>query len=120
MIGRAAKTVLRKSRRQVRPSREVCPLCFEDDHIGGRNHIPHITLALCQRHHAELTEERLVAGAEMKKQKQPTKSVEMALRSLAVTGRANARALAKICDALEFNAERLNIAARTSRDRRRR
>jgi hypothetical protein len=40
MIGRAAKTVLRKSRRQVRPSREVCPLCFEDDHIGGRNHIP--------------------------------------------------------------------------------
>jgi hypothetical protein len=107
MIGRTAKTVLRASRQQVRPPRKVCPFCFEADHIGGRNHIPHLTVDECQLHHAWLTEQRLAAGAEMKKQPHPIKSVEMALRSLAVTGRAIASAIGKLSEALEFCAERL-------------
>jgi hypothetical protein len=107
MIGRIAKTVLREARQQVRPPREVCPLCLEGDHIGGRNHVPHLTVALCEFHHAQLTEERLAAGAEMKKEPNTIKSVEMALRSLAVTGRAMAWALDKLSEALEFCAERL-------------
>jgi hypothetical protein len=107
MIGRTAKTVLRAARQRVRPPREVCPLCLEADHIGGRNHVPHLTVALCELHHAQLTEERLVAGAEMRKQPSTIMSVEMALRSLAVTGHAIAWAVDKFSEALEFCAERL-------------
>lgn len=107
MIGRAANTALRNSRQQARPPRKVCPFCFEADHIGGRNHVPHLTVDECQLHHGLLTEQRLAAGAEMKRQPYRIKSVEMALRSLAVTGRAIAAAVEKLCEALEFCAETL-------------
>jgi hypothetical protein len=107
MIGRIANTVLRRSRQQVRPPRKVCPFCFEADHIGGHNHIPHLTVEVCQFHHTLLTEERLAAGAEMKKQEHPMKSVVMAVRSLAVTARAIAWAVENLSDALEFCAEKL-------------
>ena len=112
MIGRAAKTVLRHSRQRVRPSRKVCPYCFEADHIGGRNHIPHLTVDTCQLHHAQLTEQRLAAGAEMRKQPHMITTVEMALRSLVVTGRAIAAAMQRLCEALEFCAEMLKRARR--------
>jgi hypothetical protein len=105
MIGCTAKTVLRRARQGIRPSRKVCPFCFEADHIGGRNHIPHVTVDECQAHHAGLTEERFAAGAEMKKQPNSIKSVEMALRSLAVTGHAIARAMEELCEGLEFCAD---------------
>ena len=107
MIGHTANTVLRHARQRVRPSRKVCPYCFEADHIGGRNHIPHVTVDVCQAHHALITEERLAAGAEMKKQADTIKTVEMALRSLAATGRAIASAMQKLCEALEFCADML-------------
>src|SRR5438045_8012203 len=96
MIGRVANTVLRRSRQQVRPPRNVCPFCLEHDHIGGYNHVPHLTVQGCHMHHALLTAERFAAGAEMKKQAHPMKSVERAVRSLAVT----ARALAWVGDRL--------------------
>jgi hypothetical protein len=76
MIGRTANTVIRRSRQQARPPRKVCPFCFEGDHIGGRNHIEHLIVEVCQLHHAMLTELRLAAGAEMAKQPNPIKSVE--------------------------------------------
>ncbi len=107
MIGRVANTVLRRSRQLARPPREVCPLCFEDEHIGGSKHIPHLTIRVCQAHQACLTEERLAAGAEMKEQPNSIKTVEMALRSLAVTGRAIASAINKLSEGLEFCAETL-------------
>jgi hypothetical protein len=110
MMGRTAQTVLRHARQRVRPSRKVCPFCFEADHIGGRNHIPDLTVEICQLHHALLTEERLAAGAEMKKQPHTTRTIEMALRSLAVTGHAIARAVEKLCEGLEFCAEMLRKA----------
>jgi len=112
MIGRTAKTVLRHARQRMRPSRKVCPFCFEADHIGGRIHIPPVTIDVCRLHHNELTEERLAAGAEMKKQPNTIKTVEMALRSLAVTAHAMAGAMEKLCDALEFCAEMLKRAGR--------
>jgi len=112
MIGRTATTVLRHSRRLLRPPRKVCPFCFEADHIGGRSAIPHVTVDVCQHHHALLTENRLAAGAEMKKQPNRITTVEMALRSLAVTGRAIAWAVEKLCEALEFCAETLKGARR--------
>ncbi len=112
MMGLRAKTVLRRSREQARPPREVCPFCFEDEHIGGQNHIRHIVVRVCQRHQVELTEDRLAAGADMHKQPTLIKTVEMTLRSLAVTGRAIARAVEKLSDALEFCAEKLKAAAR--------
>ncbi len=102
MIGRTGNTVLRRSRQQVRPPRKVCLFCFEADHIGGRNHIPHLTVDECQLHHALLTEERLAAGAEMKQQAHPIKSIEMALRSLAVTGHAIAWAVHRLVRAWNF------------------
>jgi len=43
----------------------------------------------------------------MKKQRNAIKAVEMALRSLAVTGHANASTIAKISEGLEFCAEKL-------------
>jgi hypothetical protein len=112
MIGRTAKTVLRHARQRVRPSRKVCPFCFEAEHIGGRNHIPHVTVDVCQAHHALLTEQRLAAGADMNNQKHRIKSVEMVLRALAVTGRAIASAICKLCEALDFCAEKLRTARR--------
>jgi hypothetical protein len=107
MIGRTANTVLRRSRQQVRPPRKVCPFCFEADHIGGHNHVPHLTVEVCQLHHAHLTEERLAGGAEMKKQDSAIKTIEMALRSLAITVDAITRAMEKLREALEFCAEKL-------------
>jgi hypothetical protein len=107
MIGRTAKTVLRHSRQQVRPARKVCPFCIEGDHLLGQNNNPNLVVEVCQLHHAQLTEERLAAGAEMKTQPTRVKSVEMVLRSLAVTGRAMASAMEKLCEALEFCAEKL-------------
>lgn len=112
MIGRIAKTVLRSSRQEVRPPRKVCPFCFEGDHIGGHHHMPHVTVDVCQLHHAWLTEERLAAGAEMKRQPHSIQSVEMALRSLAVTGHAIAWAIEKLSEALEFCAEMLKRVRR--------
>jgi hypothetical protein len=112
VIGRTAKTVLRHARQGLRPSRKVCPFCFEADHIGGHNHIPHVTVDVCQLHHAWLTEKRFASGAEMKKQPHSIKSVEMALRSLAVTGHAIARAMEKLCEGLEFCADILKRARR--------
>jgi hypothetical protein len=110
MIGRIANTVLRRSRQKVRPPRKACPFCFEADHIGGHNHIPNVTVEVCQLHHALLTEERLAARAEMGKQPHTLKSIEMALRSLAVTVHAVAVAVDKICECLEFCAEKLKAA----------
>jgi len=107
MIGRTANTVLRHSRQRARPARKVCPYCFEDDHCAGRNHVPHVTVEVCKLHHALLTEQRLAAGADMSKQRNRIKSVEMALRSLAVTGHANATAIDKLSEGMEFCAEKL-------------
>jgi hypothetical protein len=107
MIGRKAKTVLRNSRQRVRPPRKVCPFCFEGDHIVGRRHNPNLIVEICQLHHAQLTEGRFAAGADMEKQRKPIKSVEMALRSLAVTGHANASAINKLSEGMEFCADRL-------------
>jgi hypothetical protein len=115
MIGRTAKTVLRASRRRVRGPRKVCPLCFEADHIAGRNHIPHLIVDICQLHHAWLTEQRLAAGAEMRKQPHPIKAVEMAIRSLAVTGHAIAWAIDKLSEALESCADKLKVFYETGR-----
>jgi hypothetical protein len=107
MIGREGNTVLRNSRRQVRPPRKVCSFCIEGDHILGRRHNPNLIVEVCQLHHVQLTEWRLAAGADMKKQRKTIKSVEMALRSLAVTGHANASTITKISEGLEFCAEKL-------------
>jgi hypothetical protein len=112
MIGRTATNTLRHARQRVRPPRKVCPYCFEADHVGGRNHISHLTVETCQLHHVQLTEKRLAAGAEMKKQPNAIKTVEMALRSLAITGRAIASAVTKLCEGLEFCAETLKRAGR--------
>ena len=110
MIGRTARTVLRNSRQRARPPRKICPYCIEGDHIAGENQIPNIVVDACQPHHAILTEERLAAGAEMEKQPNPIKSVEMALRSLAVTGRANAAAIEKLSKGLDFCADKLKAS----------
>jgi hypothetical protein len=107
MMGRKGKTVLRNSRQQLRPPRKVCPFCFEGDHLLGRNHNLNLVVEVCQLHHAQLTEGRLAAGADMEKQRKSIKSVEMALRSMAVTGHANASTITKISEGLEFCAEKL-------------
>ena len=106
-MGRKGKTVLRNSRKKLGPPRKVCPFCFEGDHLLGRNHHPNLIVEVCQLHHVQLTEGRLSAGADMKKQRNAIRSVEMALRSLAVTGHANASTIAKISEGLEFCAEKL-------------
>jgi hypothetical protein len=71
-----------------------------------------VTVDVCQAHHALLTEERLAAGADMKKQPRTIRTVEMALRALAVTGRAIARAVEKLCESLEFCADTLKRTQR--------
>lgn len=106
-MGQKGKTVLRNSRQLARLPRKVCPFCIEGDHILGRRHNPNLIVEVCQLHHVQLTEGRLAVGADMKKQRNAIRSVEMALRSLAVTGHANASTIAKISEGLEFLAEKL-------------
>lgn len=115
MIGRTANTALRRSRQLQRPPREVCPLCLEDEHIAGRNHVPNITVKICQPCHATLTEGRFASGADMNKQPNSVQAVEMALRSLAVTGRASATLTSKISEALEFSADQLRLDKQSRR-----
>ena len=115
MIGRKGKTILRNSRQQVCPPRRVCPFCIEGDHILGRRHNPNLIVEVCQLHHVQLTEGRLAVGADMRKQGKPIKSVEMALRSLAVAGHANASAINKLSEGLEFCAEKLKTYERSRR-----
>ncbi len=116
-MGRTARTALRRSRQEARPLIKVCPHCFEADHIGGRNHVPNVTVELCQFHHRCLTEQRLAAGADMKKQSNPIKTAEMALRSLAATARAQAGAMEKLAEARESCAEMLRRAGGVERGR---
>ena len=117
-MGRKGENVLRNSRQQVRPPRKVCPFCIEGDHILGRRHNPNLIVEVCQLHHVQLTEGRLAVGADMKKQRNAIKSVEMALRSLAVTGHANASTIAKISQGLEFCAEKLRTYQESRRTER--
>jgi hypothetical protein len=117
MMGRTAKTVLRNSRQKVRLPRKVCPFCFEGDHILGQRHNPNLIVEICQLHHAQLTDTRLAAGADMEQQRLSIKSVEMALRSLAATGHANASAIKKLSDGLEFCAEKLRVYEASRRAR---
>jgi len=51
----------------------------------------------------------------MKDQAHRIKTVEMGLRSLAVTGHAIAAAIHKLCEGLEFCAEKLRISDEMSR-----
>jgi hypothetical protein len=60
----------------------------------------------------------LAAGAEMERQLHPIKTVEMALRSLAVTGHADARAVEKLSEGLESCADKLKTFYETSRSSR--
>jgi hypothetical protein len=75
-----------------------------------------LTVDVCQLHHVLLTEDRLTVGAKMKKQSYRIKSVEMALRSLAVTARAMACAVDRLCESLEFCADMLKKAQRSRGD----
>jgi hypothetical protein len=103
----AVRAAMRHTRQEQRPPRKVCPYCFERDHIGGRNHVPHITVETCQFHHALRTAERLDAGADMGKQPTTALTVAMALRSLAVTLDALMTALGQAAEALRWCANKL-------------
>jgi len=73
VIAEPAKAALRRARRAQRPPRKVCRLCLEEDHVLGKNHDPHFTEYLCQKHHASKHDQTLDAGIDLQLQQNPVR-----------------------------------------------
>jgi hypothetical protein len=58
-----------------------CLFCFEEEHVDGRNHDPHLVGSACQKHARELTARRAAARISMRKQDHPVRETIEALRS---------------------------------------
>src|SRR5438477_498131 len=77
------RRALRQERKSERPTR-FCPLCIEMDHSAGRRHDWWLTFPLCQKHHAEVTENRRQADVSMRYESDPVKRVALALNATSV------------------------------------
>jgi hypothetical protein len=74
-----------KSRSLVKP---VCVICgaaknVEDNHAGGRNHIPWFAVPFCERHHQQF--HRLLESVGINLRYTPNKLKRLAIAALALT-----------------------------------
>jgi hypothetical protein len=98
------RTARRQSRRH---EQDRCLLCgrkgvlIEQDHTAGQNHDPLLKGPICRACHAAVTELRLRADADMRRQRNPIKRVKCALKATAVF-------LHMLADAVRRWAELLN------------
>jgi hypothetical protein len=70
------------------PQKPVCVICgsadrLEDNHTGGRNHIPWFRPPFCQRHHQQF--HRTLEGLEIDLQYTPDKLKRLVFAALAMT-----------------------------------
>ena len=66
---------------------------LERHHLAGRNHDPHLTVALCRNCHARLTEQLRRSGADMEKQSTLLERIVAVLRAVGTALKAVGEAL---------------------------
>src|SRR5262249_36988959 len=114
--GMSDQNPIRTARRKVRlEERErlglavpPCILCIQLHHTAGQNHDPKLTAPLCEKHHREMHEKMLRAGIPLRYERDIDKRAAMALRAMAVYGRAQADAMDRWADLLEGNGGKQN------------
>jgi hypothetical protein len=100
---------IRTARRRVRQDERVrlglaataCILCIQEHHTAGRNHDPKLRAPLCEKHHREIHEQILRTGISLRYERNVNKRAAMALRAMAIYGRAQADAMDRLADLLE-------------------
>ena len=99
------RTARRKARQRERERLGLavapCVLCIQEHHTAGKNHDSQLTAPLCEMHHREIHEQMLRAGVSLRYQSDPRMRVAMALRAMAVYGRAEADAMERMADLLD-------------------
>jgi hypothetical protein len=98
---RPIRRALRRARRLERRPRRFCPLCIELDHSAGRNHDSSLTFPLCQKHHADVTENRRQADVSMIYQSNPIERVKHALQATSIFLEMLAKAMWRWSDLLD-------------------
>jgi len=99
------RTARRKARREERERQGLattpCMLCIHRHHTAGQHHDSLLTAPLCEMHHREIHEQMLRAGVSLRYEPDRCKRVAMALRAMAVYGRAQADAMDRLADLLD-------------------
>jgi len=100
-IRTARRKVRQNERERLGLAETLCVLCIQDHHTAGRKHDPKLTAPLCKKHHREIHEHLFRAGVSLRHERNPATRVAMALRAMAVYGRAQSDAMDRWADLLE-------------------
>jgi hypothetical protein len=76
-------------------------MCIEEHHTAGKNHDSQLTAPLCELHHPEIHERMLRAGISLRHEPNPDFRAAMALRAMAIYGRAEADAMDRLANLLD-------------------
>lgn len=77
-----------------------CIFCIVEHHTAGKNHDSLLTDSICEMHHREIHEQMLRAGISLRYERSPVKRAAMALRAMALYGRAQADAMDRLAELL--------------------
>jgi hypothetical protein len=77
-----------------------CVLCIVQHHTAGQNHDSLLKAPLCEMHHREIHEQIIREGISLRCESDPVMRAAMALRGMAVYGRAQAEAMERLADLL--------------------
>jgi len=100
-IRTARRKVRRVERERLGLATTPCILCIEDHHSAGKNHDSQLAASLCELHHREIHEQMLRAGISLRYEPNPVIRAAMALRAMAIYGRAQADAMDRLADSLD-------------------
>ena len=100
-IRTARRKVRREERERLGLAATPCVLCILDHHTAGRNHDSQLTDQVCDLHHRETHERMRRAGISLRYEPNPVIRAAMALRAMAIYGRAQADAMDRLADLLD-------------------
>jgi hypothetical protein len=105
------RTARRKAKQQERERLGLavppCVFCIQQHHTAGQNHDERLQAPLCEKHHRDIHEQMLRGGISLRYESDDNRRAEMALRAMAVYGRAQADAMDRWADLLEKNRSRV-------------
>jgi len=99
-IRTARRKLTRDERERQGLATPPCVLCIEDHHTAGRKHDPKLDAPLCELHHREVHEQMRRVGISLQRERDPVTRTAIALRAMAVYGRAQADAMDRWADLL--------------------
>jgi hypothetical protein len=100
-IRTARRKVWQQEREQLELAVMPCVLCIEQHHTAGQNHDPKLKTPICEKHHREMHEQMLRTEISLRPERDDSRRAAMALRAMAVYGRAQADAMDRWADLLE-------------------